>query len=676
MVRRRRGPSLSRVFIASLSCTLLIFLGGRLLSNGYAVPTPSALPLASGLARFWLPTLQKPRSWSDEGDAASYDAWVEAKQRAKTAAAEAVKLRGPATPRRETDTPEIPISPGLPSLDDLDPSSPVAIAWSDAISSLEGTAAELARRQLRGDAVHGVPGTAIVDDEERTALQRYLDCVAAQGSWVYDRLGSHLYDGGAGGLTVHKNAAELASCDKRHYRAKHDGADAAWDVREGLRYRWAPAQACERHLPPSLAPGHSSFALQTKPDPARLPSRRELCRLLRDKAVVIVGDGPTGYLTHDLLLDWTTDKPQTCYGDQFCKEHLMCSGSLLPPTSNGTAALGWERDETPFVRLPTPPVPLAGASQVPRAPVEPPSELPTRGRGTLLRYRRSDGGYLRGSPSLPPHDPAYVHPATGVREFNNYALALARRSDVVIFSKSPLPVPRPGSALGNATAALQGGEDWEGEGKAVAAIELAATLTRTVWLPELVESLKALRHPAHDHLVVYRGTWRIPADCASPRAAMAWTDGARDRFWPVGDGPPPHPHLPTLRQLIFPSNPPSKPIDVGSPLTELHALVYNLQTVLQNHLARTALLPMMGVPYLDVEAPLGVWRSGFVAGADPSNCVQPCLPSPGLALEHAFLGGLHRVMEWGWAADADRVARWVGDGFVPLVKRAKASQSR
>ena len=89
-------------------------------------------------------------------------------------------------------------------------------------------------------------------------------------------------------------------------------------------------------------------------------------------------------------------------------------------------------------------------------------------------------------------------------------------------------------------------------------------------------------------------------------------------------------------------------IDLTSPLTEMHTLLYNLQTILQNHIARTTLLPLLGVPYLDTETPLGVWRSGFVAGHEPSNCVQPCLPSPGMALEHAILGGLHRIMEWGW----------------------------
>ena len=286
----------------------------------------------------------------------------------------------------------------------------------------------------------------------------------------------------------------------------------------------------------------------------------------------------------------------------------------------------------------------------------------------MLRYRRSDGGFLRSSPSVPEHDPTFVHPATGVREFNNYALALARRSDIVMYSKAPLPVPVAGSIFGDLSAELTGGAEWEGEHKAVKAIELAAALTTRVWLPELAESLKALRHPAHDHLVVYRGTWRAQPDCASSKPP-AWKDGAPKRHWPEGDGPAPYPHAPTLRQLIFPSSAPGVDLDLTTPLTEPYALLYNLQTIFQNYAARQSLLPIVGVPFLDVETPLSVWRSGFVTGSEPANCLQTCIPSPGQALEHAIIGGLFRVMERGWDADEARTSSWVGDGYRTVVQR-------
>jgi hypothetical protein len=38
---------------------------------------------------------------------------------------------------------------------------------------------------------------------------------------------------------------------------------------------------------------------------------------------------------------------------------------------------------------------------------------------------------------------------------------------------------------------------------------------------------------------------------------------------------------------------------------------------------------------------------------------------------------MHRVMAWGWASDADRAARWLGEGFVPLrVRQAGAAKRR
>ncbi|BGP35833.1 hypothetical protein JCM10296v2_007685 [Rhodotorula toruloides] len=606
----------------------------------------------------------------------------------------------------------IAIISSLPSADSLSPAFAATYdslfeSFTSDTESLVSSATSSLSSRLRG-----IPGTAITSSSEARNLQAFLDCSSSSGLWVYDASGSWLASHGRG-LTVHKQEGRYAACDKRFYKGREPGSAAdevegGWHVRESLKWRWAPSASCANLAPASLSP---SLRLSAP------PSRSRFCRLLAHKSTLLLGDS-TQYSVHDLLLDWTTTEPQSCYGDLYCKEHALC-GEILR-SREGEGVEDWEGDERVYHRLPSPP----GAVELKRGEEEravggvderdlvpsfsshdSPLHSHTHAKrqastrspsyGTLLRYRRTDG--LR--PSSAQTLPTYAHPSTGVREVNQQWLADSRRSDIVILNKPPLPLPRKGfnESWDEWVREVLEDEQAEGEEKALRIVEAAAEVTRDVWVRELVEALRAIRAPPSppDRLVVYRGGWRQHADCAAS-SVDSDTDDASLPTSP-GDGPPPRSSQPSLSDLLFRSD--------GS-LLPPHIIYHNAQLFFQNHLARRIVLPAFGVPFLDLDSPLSVWRSGMVGSPSASpfvsfsspdshskqtvlggsgaglrsptsgDCTRYCFPSPGLSLETFFLGALNTVFEAGWAGDGERAGEWMGgeEGFRNLRERVAARE--
>ncbi|KAK4701886.1 hypothetical protein P7C70_g4338, partial [Phenoliferia sp. Uapishka_3] len=548
--------------------------------------------------------------------------------------------------KRASSSPtSIPISSALPSTSGLSPH--LVQAWDDAFNSLSSAATDLTasllrRRKRQGleNGFDGIPGTRATTEEAARELQANLDCMSGKGEWVYEPEGGSRESSASAGLTVHKHSGVLASCDKRYYKGHHlesDFGDAKWDVRESLKWRWVPSSTCAGAASRPSAP----------------LSRVGLCTLLAHKSTLLVGD-TLQYSLHDLLLDWTSTEPLTCYGDMYCKEHSLC-GSVLR-AKNGIE--NWDADEHVFQRLPPPPSLHKRAlsesepeSGIDSTTTDSPSleRRQAKGKsvsyGTMLRYRRSDGAQ-----SNTRHlSPTFTHPFTGVREVNMQWYADARRSDIVILTKPPLPLPLRGH-----------NETWDSwwdsseEDPEERIVEAARIVTEQVWLPELMETLRAIRwgRDGEPALLVYRGGWRSHSDCSS-------SGGLETSFkdWDSpGDGPPPHSASPTLQQILSSSSP-------------IHTQFHNVQTIFQNHLVRTTLAPTFGMAFLDLESTLSVWRSGMLGGSasnpfqpgftDQSgggglgkglrsqasgDCLRYCLPSPGMAIEEAFLGGLMRVL--------------------------------
>ncbi|GAA5962277.1 hypothetical protein JCM3765_004731 [Sporobolomyces pararoseus] len=569
--------------------------------------------------------------------------------------------------------PSIPITQSLPSTASLS-SSELSSTFDSVLDSLSSTADSLTSRTLRSSrispsTIQGLPGTSITSTEDFESIQAYLDCVVGNGQWVYDNSGNALAEEGKG-LLVHKMDSKYASCDKRFYKSAKEKKQEEWNVRESLKYRFNPSTTCR-----SLLPAH----LQSKKNhQSLLPSRKRFCQLLAHKSLLLLGS-TNQYSLHDLLLDYTTIDPQTCYGDLYCKEHALCGG-ILGNEDEKENIENWEIDQRVYPRLPLPPSSSAHSDLTVRSPKQQSrasSLYPSSTYSTLLRYRRTDG--LR--PSTAQTLPSYQHPFTFLPEKNQQWLADSRRSDVVILEKQPIPLPLRSK---NSTFDTWFYEYLEDEGidierKVERLMEAVKDVTERIWLPELMESLRSIRSEPSplDQLVVYRSGWRIHYDCGTS------TSDEGDDWNSPGDGNlPPLSKSPTLKQLIYRSG------GRSTDLQPLHVIYHNLQLLLQNHLSRTRILPKFGIVYLDLETPLSIWRSGLLGGSVAGrevngmrssvggDCSRYCFPSPGLSLESSFVGGLERLFELSWAGDKEKEKEWVGDEFKNLRLRLKEREEQ
>lgn len=303
----------------------------------------------------------------------------------------------------------------------------------------------------------GIPGTAIKTDADRRALQGWLDCTSSQGEWRWEPIAN---TSTPRPLTVHKQGGLEAKCDRRYAQARETKQKKAseefdgWDVRPSLKFRWYPSSRCDLMRPERL---NTNLEL----------SRREFCRLLRHKHILMVGDIGQ-YAMHDLMLDWTSTKPVTCYGDLYCKEHGIC-GNELKEDWNGTAhdLESGNLDDYVYERLPSQPNLKFGSNSFgilkrnSRRDVESdrwidesssskafmssllshPSSFHKRGfrnfsskdsshpsRGTILRFRRSDSLWASSSPSHRRFAPVWLHDNIGIRDVNNCKLLSEKKN--------------------------------------------------------------------------------------------------------------------------------------------------------------------------------------------------------------------------------------------------------
>ncbi|WAR60384.1 hypothetical protein PtB15_9B323 [Puccinia triticina] len=543
----------------------------------------------------------------------------------------------------------------------------------------------------------GVPGTAIRSNDERRALQAWLDCTSGEGEWRWQPT----HEGPEPrAMTVHKQGPLEAKCERAFYERRDAGNRSrdGWDVRPSLKFGWHPSSRCEALRPRKLA---------TNP---RL-SRRALCGALAHKNTLLVGD-VSQYGLHDLLLDWTSTKQASCAGNLYCKIHPICSDYLDSRwAGNSTQLEAGELDAHVYFKIPPQPFHqtdnfisnktlLLGDPRPP--PIVSPPTYPT-GSHTFLRYRRSDSLWGSSSPTDARFQPIWLHPNNGIRDINNFWYGDVRKSDLIILSRRPLGLPRrsqmsrafvhnkhlPSHHLEYLRKHSRSTEVWgtgrefiakegsDGVAAAVSLIGMAIKMVLEIWLPEVLFTLSQLQksHGRAERLIVWRGEWRVHGDCVGAGVA----DRARsetgfdwERWWDgqpstSGDGHRPHPRPPGLFSLLFPSRPATSPatengsekrassgwkaadLQLDSPRLVFH----NLQTIFQNRLM-SKLGPAFGIPFLDLESQASVWRTGLVGSSTlsaahghprgPADCFDYCFPSPGLTLEESFLGGLLRIL--------------------------------
>lgn len=565
----------------------------------------------------------------------------------------------------------------------------ISAEWNKALSTLEVASQTLFQQWFEVSPRSlfplplGIPGTGIDTEKEAKAIQDYLDCTTSNGKWVHDPSGQYL---NGSSLPVHKQSSLLSSCDKAYYKHTFQAVnDLNWNVRPSLKWHWQPSPSCEALPKPEWMKRDNSTPMQSQ----SLISRSSLCKYLRHKNVLLVGDSPTHCLIHDLLLDWTSKRPLTCYGDLYCKEHAICADDIALQDSSGNQ---WQDDIRPHGNLQDPPL------LTPKSSISTPSSSfinGTRTYGTVLRYRRADSMYFNSSPSHVRHQPAFIHPHTGVRDINMYSVADGRRSDVSILYKAPVAFPRSfegGSAVQKrllrvATDIQKPEADLRKKMQKL--IDLSTMATLEIWLPEVLESLRAFKAPPAptDSLIIYRGGWKMQEGCGDASYMLEYSTNVSIV---AGDGPAHYLPQPDLgHTLVTPANARS---DSSMSLQNMETIYFNLQTVLQNHLMRKFIAPRLGMPFIDLETATSIWRSGFVGGAgavqmrntsldsvrtQPSSksndCLRMCLPSPGLSLETLFLGSLHTIFDWGWGGEV-RSRKWTGSTFVPARSRNLPNQ--
>ncbi|KAJ7782804.1 hypothetical protein B0H16DRAFT_1297858 [Mycena metata] len=294
----------------------------------------------------------------------------------------------------------------------------------------------------------------------------------------------------------------------------------------------------------------------------------EACASLRTKKILLVGPETTYYL-HSLwlnALEAHEHRIHECPGPEFCNFHHIC----LP--ANYTAP----QDRYKF------------------APKD--GELVN---SALLRYVLSTSLYASKDKNDTAYTEAVVDPLTGIRLKNAFWLLHARKADVILLNRGPIPAPAWTFAghktQGNWTFARELPRHLgEGDSLRTEIINAAFHATVTRFIPELLESLRAIyKDPWIRHkTLAWHASWSIEADFVDP--------------W---------------------------------------ALYYNAQVYMQNYLLRT-LLPGHGVHFLSRMIPSGLALEDLPTKSSPQDRLRFPLGKPNAhAMEAVFLKSLIELLE-------------------------------
>ncbi|KAJ6576859.1 hypothetical protein B0H10DRAFT_1963293 [Mycena sp. CBHHK59/15] len=150
------------------------------------------------------------------------------------------------------------------------------------------------------------------------------------------------------------------------------------------------------------------------PEPYSSSHVAQVCASLRGKKILLVGSETTFYL-HSLwlrALEVHEQRIHECPGAEFCTFHHICQppGRVAP-------------QEGRFKRPPTNPDLVASGSAIMRYALS---------TSLLVAKDKTDARYTQ----------PVVDPATGVRLKNAYWLHTARKADIVVMNRGPIPAPR------------------------------------------------------------------------------------------------------------------------------------------------------------------------------------------------------------------------------------------
>ena len=250
-------------------------------------------------------------------------------------------------------------------------------------------------------------------------------------------------------------------------------------------------------------------------------SAAELCTLLSARSVLLVGPETTFYL-HSLwlnALEELENRPYRCLGLEFCSFHHICqyqsdrSGAFT--TDNGR-----------FQR--------------------PPNHQDLISSGTsLLRYVLSTSLHTSNNPNDAAYMRPVVDPATGVRVRNNYWKAHAKKADVIILNRGPLPAPAwsyvAGDLAGNWSFVdqlyLNKSTIYLDENKSFAnrIINAALHVTLVSFLPSTIHALSALQEDPvlRRKILIWHGSWYLQPLCTVKHRLFKYNQFLEDLSYPL-----------------------------------------------------------------------------------------------------------------------------------------------
>ncbi|THU89369.1 hypothetical protein K435DRAFT_865347 [Dendrothele bispora CBS 962.96] len=277
-----------------------------------------------------------------------------------------------------------------------------------------------------------------------------------------------------------------------------------------------------------------------------LPSVESLCSQLQGKKIIFVGPETTYRLHISWLgaLEKYERRSHACLGREFCTFHQICRTPV--------------KVDEPFQTKP--------------GNVKYPSDRALMStHSAVLRYALSTSLYA-GKDS---RDPRYTVPddqadvSTGIRMREVYWLAHARKSDVIVLNRGPIPAPSwtyDGTDTGNWTfvASITSPIDVAHAEPAQKIVAAALNVTIGRFLPELMQTLEVIRQEPNikSKLLIWHGSWYLRS---------SYLNGSDSR------------------KLFFRPN-------------DLWSLYYNAQVYMHNHLLQS-LLPHYGIVFVPLTLP-------------------------------------------------------------------------
>jgi hypothetical protein len=362
----------------------------------------------------------------------------------------------------------------------------------------------------------------------------------------------------------------------------------------------------------------------------------ELCTFISAKNVLLIGPETTFYL-HSLwlhALEGLQNRQYRCHGIEFCTFHHICQHNL-------------KRDEVISVDN--------GDGRFQRAPKQ--QDLISSGT-SLLRYVLSTSLHTSSDPKDLAYTRPVVDPATGVRVRNNYWKAHAKKADVIIMNRGPLPAPawtyNDGDFGGNWSFVdqlyLNRSTIYLNENKSFATRVINAALHATLvsFLPSTIHSLSVFRKDTilRQKLLIWHGSWYLQPQCPIKHILSKHS-------LPMGD-------------LLYPFlSHTSSAIDPWSLYYNAQGQIYLSSEVMhpdfvmavymQNRLMRD-ILPHFGIvffPQATISHPpaeIYILGRGEIASHNKQTRAKDCLTYPfstsgADAMETIFLGGLVRLAE-------------------------------